>query len=139
MKFVAQLTTEEKETLTEAYLHHPNARVRQRAHAILLNNRHYLVTQLRELFEVRHQTVSSWLDAWENYGLMGLYDDPRSGRPPILSESEQSQFFTYLQNDSLQTKAAIARLQEETGKEASIDTFKRVLKKMTQSAATATA
>jgi transposase len=103
----------------------------------LLNNRQYLVTHLRELFEVRHQTVSSWLVAWETYGLMGLYDNPRSGRPPILTADEQNRFLSYWEGNSLQTKAAIARLQAETGKEASIDTFKRVLKKMAREGAVA--
>ena len=70
MKFIAKLSPEEEATLTEAYRNHPVFRSRQRVHAILLNNRGYVISRL-----------------------------------------------------------AAARLLEETGKEASFDTFKRVLKK----------
>lgn len=130
MKYITPLTPEEKDTLNEAYLKHPCARVRQRAHAVLLNDRKYLISQLRQLFDVRHQTVSAWLKAWETDGLIGLYDDPRSGRPAILTADEQSNLLSYWEENAKQTKAAAARLQAETGKEASLHTFRRILRKM---------
>jgi len=51
LKFITKLSPEEEVTLTEAYRHHPLFRVRQRAHAILLNNRGHVVARLSELFE----------------------------------------------------------------------------------------
>ncbi|WP_254257838.1 helix-turn-helix domain-containing protein [Methylobacter tundripaludum] len=74
LKFIAKLTPEEEVTLTEAYRNHSLFRVRQRAHAILLNNRRYVIARLSELFESQHETVSSWLDKWETEGLIGLLD-----------------------------------------------------------------
>ncbi len=115
--------------MTEAYRNHPSFRVRQRAHAILLNNRKYVVARLSELFEAQHETVSSWLDKWENEGLMGIYDCRRSGRPARFTAEEQVKFLNYIDENPHQPKAAAARLQDETGKEASLDTFKRILKK----------
>jgi transposase len=129
MKFIAALTVEEQETLAEAYRNHPSFRVRQRAHAILLNNRRYVVTRLCELFETQHETVSSWLDDWESKGLIGLYDCPRSGRPSRYTEEERARFLAAVDENPHQPKTAAALLQEETGKNASYDTFKRVLKK----------
>lgn len=131
MKFIATLTPEEWITLTDAYHHHPVFRVRQRAHALLLNARGYKVAQLREWFETRHETVSSWLDRWEAEGITGLFDQPRRGRPATFTEEEAARFIGYIDENPHQPRAAAARLQEETGKEASPDTFKRLLKKKT--------
>ena len=123
------MTPEEEVTLTEAYRNHPSFRVRQRAHAILLNNRKYVIAWLSGLFEVQHETVSSWLDKWEAEGLMGIYDCPRSGRPARFTAREEIDFLGYIDANPHQLKAAAARLVEKTGKEASLDTFKRILKK----------
>lgn len=88
-----------------------------------------MIARLGELFEAQHETVSSWLDKWETEGLIGLYDCPRSGRPARFTVEEQAVFLGYIDENPHQPKAAAARLLEETGKEASLDTFKRVLKK----------
>ena len=88
-----------------------------------------MAARLSELFESQHETVSSWLSKWETEGLIGLYDCPRSGRPTRFTTEEQTAFLGYIDENPHQPKAAVARLQEETGKEASPDTFKRVLKK----------
>lgn len=133
LKFIAKLTLEEEVTLTEAYRNHPSFRVRQRAHAILLNNRKYVIAWLSELFEAQHETVSSWLDKWETEGLMGIYDCPRSGRPARFTAGEQADFLGYIDENPHQPKAAAARLMEKTGKDASLDTFKRILKKVSTS------
>jgi transposase len=129
LKFIAKLTLEEEVTLTEAYHNHPLFRVRQRAHAILLNNRRYVVAGLSELFEAQHEAVSSWLDKWEKEGLMGIYDDTRSGRPSLLTGTEQAIFLGYIDENPHQPKAAAARLLKDTGKVACLEAFKRVLKK----------
>ncbi|MEQ1620422.1 MAG: helix-turn-helix domain-containing protein [Methylococcales bacterium] len=128
MKYITKLTPEEKTTLTEAYQNHPCARVRLRAHALLLNNRGFLVIRIRDLFSVRHQTVSAWLNAWESEGIIGLYDQPRSGRPQILTPEEQERFLAYAKEKPRQTKAAAARVEQETGKQASIDTYNRIIR-----------
>lgn len=130
MKFVAELSENERITLTEAYHHHPSRRVRQRAHAILLSHQQYGLAQLCHLLGVRqYRTVSQWLDAWSVFGIAGLFDKPRSGRPPLFNEQEARQLIDYVKQDPKRLKEAAARLQEETNKEASYDTFKRLLKK----------
>ncbi|HPE62106.1 MAG TPA: helix-turn-helix domain-containing protein [Thiolinea sp.] len=129
MKFIAPLSEAEHTTLNEAYHAHPSFRVRQRAQALLLNARGYSMAQISEWLDVQHETVSRWLKHWEAEGRVGLLDAPRSGRPPLLSEAEADQFIGYIDENPHQLKAAMARMQEETGKEASPDTFKRLLKK----------
>jgi len=117
MKFVSHLSPAVKRTLKEAQDHHPSGRVRQRAHALQLSHKSYSLSQLAEVFDVHRNTVSQWIDDWETFGLIGLYDNAKSGRPTILSDAE------------IEPKRAMARLEAETGKVASYDTYKRCLKK----------
>jgi transposase len=131
MKFIKPLSEVEKQTLKEAHRKHPQFRARHRAQALLLNARGYTIAQLQSIFEVGRDTVSSWLDHWELDGIVGLLDEVRSGRPPIFTREEQHQFKTYVDENPHQLKEAAARLQEEVGKEASLYTYKRFLKKHT--------
>jgi transposase len=60
-----------------------------RAQAILLSEKGFAINQLADIFEVDRDTVSLWLDWWAEYEFDGLADDPRSGRPPILTDDTQ--------------------------------------------------
>jgi transposase len=129
MKFVKPLLEVEKQTLEEAHRNHPQFRARNRAQAVLLSARGYSIARLRDIFEVRRDTVSGWLDRWERDGIAGLMDEARSGRPPVFTWQEQQRFKTCVDENPHQLKAAAARLQEETGKKASLHTYRRFLKK----------
>lgn len=129
MKFIARLTPEEQQTLEEAYHNHPKFSVRQRAQALLWNAQGYTITQVYRLLDVRRETMSAWLDRWESIGIVGLFDEPRSGRPPLFNNEEQTQFIANVDKNPHQPKEAAARLQEQTGKQASFSTFRRLLKK----------
>ena len=61
------------ETLKYASRLAPQPYARERAHAILLSNRGFSVTQIATFFDIQYQTVSRWLDDWEEEGLNGLY------------------------------------------------------------------
>lgn len=129
MKQIAPLTEAEQVTLTEAYHNHPTFRVRQRAHALLLNHRGYSMTRLHELFEVQHETVSRWMQRWQSEGLVGLLDQERSGRPPILNEAEVRILLDEINRNPHQLRVAQDQLLDKTGKSVSRDTLKRTLKK----------
>ena len=129
MKFIARLTNEERQTLEEAYRNHPKFSVRQRVQGILWNAQGYTITQVYRLLNVRRETMSVWFDRWESHGVMGLFDDPRSGRPLMFDNKEQAQFIAYVDENPHQAKQAAARIQEQTGKQASFSTFRRMLKK----------
>ena len=81
MKFVKNLTTQEKGSLYELMRKSLNFKVRQRAHAILLSAKKHKIEQLSDIFDVDRDTVSEWLNRWEVKGVNGLMDAQRSGRP----------------------------------------------------------
>ncbi|MFK0572906.1 helix-turn-helix domain-containing protein, partial [Endozoicomonas sp.] len=57
--------------------------IRERAHAILLSNRGYTLEQIADFFENQYQTVSRWIDDWEDLGIHGLYKKHGGGASHI--------------------------------------------------------
>src|SRR2546425_6183232 len=90
-KFVNPLTSAQRDQLGEIMKSSAPQRKRMRAHAILLRERRYSIDQIADIYQVDRDRVSQWLDWWEGDPFDGLYDDPRSGRPPKLTEHEQKQ------------------------------------------------
>jgi Helix-turn-helix domain len=84
-KFVEPLAEHERQRLKEIHKTDANWRTRMRAQAILLSDKGFALNQLAAIFEIDRDSVSQWLDWWAEYQFDGLADDPRSGRPPILS------------------------------------------------------
>ena len=129
MKYIKPLTEAERVTLQEAWKYGPTARVRQRAHALLLSGQGFRIPQLVGIFQVDRDTLSGWMDDWERDGLVGLFDAPRTGRPPIYSAEERQRLRELVEEEPRQLKRAQAQLAAETGKPASPKTLTRILKK----------
>jgi len=81
MKYVKGLSEAEQRTLLEASRYAPWPRFRQRAHAVLLSGKRYSLTQLADIFEVDRDTVSGWLKAWEQHGLLAFATRSIRGGP----------------------------------------------------------
>jgi transposase len=128
MKYAAFLSSEYKIMLQDMWHYHPISRCRQRAHAILLSARNYSIPQIAEILEVERRAVSAWIDGWEAQGLLGLYDKPRCGRPPIFTDDESILIEQLTNEEPRQLKRVLAKMKERTGKSASCITLKRVLK-----------
>lgn len=129
MKFVAPVTEAERITLREARDQGPTAALRRRAQAVELSSRGYRLTVIAEVLEVHRETVSGWLDLWTSQGLRGLYDLPRSGRPPVFTPAEAEQVRAEVEQSPRPLRQVQARLQERLGKTASRQTLRRLLKK----------
>ena len=123
------LSEAECETLRAAWKDGPNGRVRRRAQAVYLAHRGYGRIALSALFEVGVDTISAWLDGWERAGLRGWYDEPRAGRPPIYTLDEAARLCEWLDEEPRQLRQAQARLAQATGKPASRQTVRRIVKK----------
>ncbi len=90
MLFVNQLSPEEVKTLDEMYKNHASQASKIRAHAILLSHLGLKVMLISTIYGICRQTVSIWLHAWEDTGICGLLDMPRSGRPRILNQAAET-------------------------------------------------
>ncbi len=71
-------------TLEACTQHGPHSRQRRRAQAVLAHHRGLGLPQLARVFAVDYTTAHRWLQSWERYGLAGLAEGARAGRPPKL-------------------------------------------------------
>ena len=62
--------------------HQAMGRVALRAHMILLSDRGFTVPQIAVIHACGQDVVRTWLHRYEQEGIAGLEDEPRSGRPP---------------------------------------------------------
>ena len=66
-------------------------------------------------------------------GLGGLYDQPGSGRRPLLNDEEQHKVHVYLRPYPKDVKKVVQALEQETTKRVSTKTIKRFIKKTAMS------
>lgn len=129
MKFVSPLTEPEDVTLKEMMRNHGNYRARMRAHSILLSSNGYKMNEIAKIYSVKDlDTISSWFNRWKSMGLVGLFDDERSGRPPLLADEEKVTAIEMVKNIPNSLKLVLTQLIEKIGKTVSVDTLKRLLK-----------
>ena len=57
-------------------------RVSERAHFVLLSLQGYSPPEIGKIMAYDEATVRKWLKSYGDHGVAGLYDAPRSGRPP---------------------------------------------------------
>jgi transposase len=70
--------------------------MRERAHMVLLSSQSRSIKEICSIVYRSENTVATWLNAYENKGFLGLYDEPIPGRPPRLGKVEQEQIATWL-------------------------------------------
>lgn len=133
MKFVNPLNETERETLQAMHHSHPSRRARLRAHCILLSHQHYPINDIARFYQVSRRRVSAWINRWQDAGLVGLYDQPRDGRPPIYNEHEQRQVDQYLKKYPQDVKKIVEEMAQDTHKRVSTKTMKRYIKKKVMS------
>lgn len=128
MRFVPPVSESDKEQLTELFKHHISYSVRRRSHSILLGADGFTIDEIARIYQIHRNTVGTTFDRWEKDGIEGMFDDPRSGRPPKLSEDEADEAVELLKEDPRSIKKALAVTKEKTGKEISEWTLKRIAK-----------
>lgn len=129
MKFVTQLSDVELITLNELYRNHQIHRIRQRAHIILMSNKSMAIDKISTAIELDRDTISVLIDRWDSIGIVGLYDAERSGRPAIFTDDDESKIIKKIEDEPRSLKKVTAEINEETQKNASPDTVRRILKK----------
>jgi len=128
IKFVSPLTNEQTKELKALFQNSEKSRTRQRAHAILLSSDDFSIDEIAKIYKVDRDTVSGWINKWEQFGLEGLKEKPRSGNPGILTPSEKQLVIELCKETPRSIPNIIASLFEKTGKRVSNSTIKRILK-----------
>ena len=126
-KFVKPLTTAQREQLQASMKSAAPQRTRMRAHAVLLSERRYSLDQIADIYQVDRDRVSQWLEWWEAEHLAGLDDDPRSGRPPKLTEAERQEALKITLREPRTIKTGLKRIADEVGKLLSGETLRTLL------------
>ena len=130
-KFIKTLSQDEHHQLVEHHQKAKTFRTRNRAHAILLSFQRYSIDEIAKICQVHRNAVSRWLKGWTQFGVKGLSDGQRSGRPKILTpEQEDKVIEIALQNPRFPSQQ-ISEIIKQTGKPITIYTLKDLLKKKT--------
>jgi transposase len=94
---------------------------------VVLSERRYSIDQIADIYQVDRDRVSQWLEWWEAEQIAGLDDEPRSGRPPKLSEAERQDALKIVEHEPRTLKTGLKRLADEVGKFISGDTLRTLL------------
>ena len=129
MKFLS-LTPDQLAELDAALQGSPcSGRYFKRIQSIKLNAQGYSIPTISQLLEVHYNSVYHWLLRYENQGLEGLGDQPKSGRPRQLSEADQPLIEAWVEETPNQPKTVLARIEQELDKTIHRNTLKRALKR----------
>jgi len=116
-------------TLTDMPHLHPSRRARMRAHGLLLSHQGFSMRRIAAGSQVSRYAVAEWLERWQSAGLVGLYDHPRSGRPPRLTPEAPPKVDQYLQEHPKDLKQVVHLLEQATQKRVRTKTINRLIKK----------
>ena len=114
-KYVSALSDSQQSELQQLIKTSSDHRVRQRAHAILLSARIYSIETLADIFSVHCNTISEWIDSWQQTGIESLADAPRSGRPPLLSQEQQKALLEEIDKNPRSLSEAIRAVKKSSG------------------------
>lgn len=126
-KFVNPLTAAQREELQAIMKSTAPQRKRMRAHAVLLSARRYSLDQIADIYQVDRDRVSQWLERWEAAHVDGLDDEPRSGRPPKLTDAERQDALKITLQEPRSIKTGLKRIADEVGKLLSGETLRTLL------------
>ena len=126
-----ELSAEEDKTLHElAQASTVPRRTRERAEALRLNHRGWTTQQIAEYLDWRVATVRTAIYRWRDQGLMGLWDQTRSGRPSRLSDEDWAHLRHCLeQEEQTYTSGQLVEELEKRGVALSRRQLRRLLKK----------
>ncbi len=133
MQFTREICPDTSRLLRRIYRQSRHHQVRQRAHCLLLHQAGFSLAQLQEIFQVSRKTLYNWFNAWEDQGLVGLYDQPGRGRKATFTPEQQEQIRQWAQQHPQQLKQVLQKVKEQWDIEVSAKTIKRVLKAMRMS------
>lgn len=129
MLFVEELSQVEEAMLESMYNNHPLAATRKRGHSILLSNKGYSIPQISEITEICRQSLATTIKRWNEMGLLGLIEKPRSGRPRILFSEAEKEAVERVKKEPRNLKKVLAEIADRTGLTLCKETLRRICKR----------
>lgn len=94
-------------TLIEMRKNHPKARVRERAQALELLAFGKKRIEVAKILNRRKDTISDWTVRYNQYGIAGLVDNEKSGRPREVTEEIENRIIEIAESEETCTKNSI--------------------------------
>jgi len=130
MKRGIKLAEYEEITIIEMRKYHPVPRVRERAQAIELLNTDKNRAEVSQILKVHEDTISKWTVSYNKYGISGLFDEERSGRPREVTDKIKDRMIEIAESPETSTKNSIkTSIEEEFGNKFHPNTIRYHLKK----------
>jgi prepilin-type processing-associated H-X9-DG protein len=104
--------------------------IRTRASALLLSAKRYTINGICDILDVERHSVSRWIKNWESNGRDSLKDKKRTGRNHKLTSEEEILAKELVDKNSRRLNKVIEELKKKTGKEISLYTLKRIIKRL---------
>lgn len=126
MRYI-RLLPEQARMLERIRRHSRKARVRDRALGLLLSHQGQSVNQLAAFFDVHRNTVINWFNAFERYGLVGLYDAKGRRHPPTLNPEQARQVKAWVKESPQDLDRVVGQVAERFALSVSRWTVKRAV------------
>jgi transposase len=120
----------EETTIIEMRKYHPIAIVRERALTLELLNKGEIREEVSKTLSRTKKTISNWTVNYKKYGISGLFDKERSGRPREVTDEIKERIIEIAESPETSTKSSIrTNIEEEFGIKFHPNTVKYHLKK----------
>lgn len=126
------LSSDERAALELGYKDLKKPKFSRRCHIILLKSEGYTSKYIATLLRYKDaQPINNWVKRYEAAGLEGLQTKSGQGRKPILDKKkDEAKVKAAVQKERQRLKLAKQDLENELGKQFSLLTLKRFLKKL---------
>ena len=124
------LSSSEREELEQGYRSGQSHAFRQRCQLVLMSGGR-ASDQVGDLLKMNPVTVNNWLTRYQAEGLAGLETKPGSGRKPVLDPARDlEQVRKAVAEERQRLSQAKLLLEQQLGKDFSLKTLRRFLKKL---------
>jgi transposase len=128
---VIELSKGQRIELENGYKNGKSHSFRQRCQIILLKSEKRTSLEIKSILGCCEMVVNNWLSRYETEGIKGLQTRVGRGRKTILKEVDLEQVKAAVKENRQRISLARAELEESLGKQFSLNSLKRFLKKTT--------
>jgi transposase len=128
---VIELSKGQRLELENGYKNGKSHSFRQRCQIILLKSEKRTSLEIKSILGCCEMVINNWLSRYETEGIKGLQTRAGRGRKTILKEVDLEQVKAAVKENRQRISLARAELEESLGKQFSLNSLKRFLKKTT--------